>query len=383
MGFAAPISRARANQAAMSPPVTDVRASAAARIPVRTPPSGDEMLQIIRTLPDVVFRCYKGEDGKIYWDLNEGKLAEEFHLTTKEVQGKPLEALFPPDTVARLMPEFEAAFRGEAREFTNELFGRYFKHYPQPVFDANGRVKYVVGFISEVTSLERAQQQLSAANKELESFAYTVSHDLRTPLTVIDTYAQVLRLQQADALGPDGRAALERVQNATRRMAQLIDDLLRLSRATRGDLKREPVDLTALATAVAADLKLRNAARQVEFQAQPGMTAVADARLVRVVMENLLSNAWKYTSHHPYARIEVGIREVHGRPAYFVKDDGAGFDMRDADRLFRPFTRLHPTAQFEGTGIGLATVQRIVERHGGEIWGEGAPEKGATFTFTL
>jgi signal transduction histidine kinase len=291
--------------------------------------------------------------------------------------------MFPPDVVARLLPEFEANFRGESREFLNELGGRVFKHFPQPVFGQDGKVKYVVGFISEVTSLQRMQEQLAAANRELETFAYTVSHDLRTPLTVIDTCAQVMRLHHGDALAADGRAALERIQSATLRMAQPIDDLLRLSRATRGEVKREPVDLTAMVLAIASDLKQRNAARQVEFQAQPSMVAMADARLLRVVMENLLSNAWKYTSHHPHAKIEVGLREVHGRPAFFVRDDGAGFDMKDADRLFRPFTRLHPTAQFEGTGIGLATVQRIVERHGGEIRGEGAPEKGATFTFTL
>lgn len=359
--------------------------------------SASQLLTIIRTLPDVIFQCEKRADGKIYWTLNEGKLAEEFHLTTDEVKGKPLETLFPPDVVAKLLPEFERAFRGEAHEFTNELFGRHFKHYPQPVFGPDGRVQYVVGFISEVTNLVRAEQQifrlnedlaarlaeLAVANKELESFSYSVSHDLRTPLTAVDTHTQLMLERDAPRLSEGAKESLVRVRAAVKQMDQLISDILRLSRSATEQLVKESCDLGALARTVALEIQELDAKRKVEWAITDGAVAQADPRLMRVVLQNLLGNAWKYTAKTRRPRIEFGMKTQEGGPVYYVRDNGAGFDMKDAARLFQAFSRLHPATEYTGTGVGLATVKRILQRHGGRIWAEAAPGKGAAFYFTL
>jgi signal transduction histidine kinase len=225
--------------------------------------------------------------------------------------------------------------------------------------------------------------QLAAANKELEAFSYSVSHDLRAPLRGIDGFSQALLEDYAPVLDANGNDYLRRIRAATQRMAALIDDLLNLSRVTRTAMRCEPVDLTALAQSVAQELRNNQPDRRVEFQIAEGLTADADPRLLRVVMENLLGNAWKYTSRHDHARIEFGRCPRNGQAAYFVRDDGAGFDPRYAGRLFGAFQRLHGTTDFPGTGVGLATVQRILRRHGGDIWAEGAVERGATFYFTL
>jgi light-regulated signal transduction histidine kinase (bacteriophytochrome) len=173
------------------------------------------------------------------------------------------------------------------------------------------------------------------------------------------------------------------VRAATQRMAQLIDDLLNLSRVTRSEMRHQEVDLSALALSIATELQKTQPERQVEFQITPGLVANGDGRLLRIVLENLLGNAWKFTGNHPRAHIEFGITEHSGTHAYFVRDDGTGFDMAYADKLFGAFQRLHAFHQFEGTGIGLATVQRIIHRHSGRVWAEGAVEQGATFYFTL
>ncbi|MBZ5695848.1 MAG: HAMP domain-containing protein [Acidobacteriia bacterium] len=225
--------------------------------------------------------------------------------------------------------------------------------------------------------------ELAAANKELEAFSYSVSHDLRAPLRSIDGFSQALLEDYADKLDPAGRDCLKRVRSATQRMSQLIDDLLNLSRVTRAEMRREKVDLSALARSITEELRKGDPARRVELTISDGLMADADSRLLRVVMENLLGNAWKYTSTHDHAQIEFGQAKHNGRPAYFVRDDGAGFDPRYVGRLFGAFQRLHGATEFPGTGIGLATVQRIIHRHGGDVWAEGAVEHGATFYFTL
>jgi light-regulated signal transduction histidine kinase (bacteriophytochrome) len=166
-------------------------------------------------------------------------------------------------------------------------------------------------------------------------------------------------------------------------MGQLIDDLLKLSRLTRAEMRFEPVDLSVTARAIAGDLQRTAPHRSVSFGIEPGVIARGDPRLLRVLLENLIGNAWKYTSRHPTARIEFGCTAVDGETAYYVRDDGAGFDPAYADKLFRPFQRLHTLEEFEGAGVGLATVQRVVRRHGGRIWADAAPEQGATFYFTL
>jgi len=225
--------------------------------------------------------------------------------------------------------------------------------------------------------------RLEAANHELEAFSYSVSHDLRAPLRSIDGFSQALLEDYADKLDDTGKDYLRRVRGACQRMGQLIDDMLGLSRLTRSDMCRKQVDLSALARQIAAALQNAQPERQVEFVIAPGLIAECDPRLLRIALENLLDNAWKFTSKHPHARIEFGAMQRDGANVYFVRDDGAGFDMAFADKLFGVFQRLHKTTDFDGTGIGLVTVKRIVERHGGRVWAEGAVEQGATFYFTL
>ena len=225
--------------------------------------------------------------------------------------------------------------------------------------------------------------ELQAANNELEAFSYSVSHDLRAPLRAIDGFSQVLLEDCAPNLTDADREHLHRIRAATQRMGHLIDDLLRLSLVTRDDLRREPVNLSALAQSAAKTLRQKDPQRQVEFVIAPDLSATGDERLLQVVLDNLLENCWKFTSKHPTARIEVGASSNNGAAAFFVRDDGAGFDMAHADKLFGAFQRVHSQSEFEGTGIGLAMVRRIVNRLGGEVWAESAVEQGTTVYFTL
>jgi signal transduction histidine kinase len=225
--------------------------------------------------------------------------------------------------------------------------------------------------------------ELTSANRELESFSYSVSHDLRAPLRAIDGFSQALREDEGERLSPEGLQLLVRLQAAATRMGQLIDDLLQLSRVTRADLNREPVDLSALASSVAEQLRQQEPGREVTFALQPGLAAQGDARLLRVLMENLLGNAWKFTSRRSGARIELFAETVGGVTHYAVRDNGVGFDMAYAGKLFSPFQRLHKATEYPGTGIGLATAQRIVQRHGGHIEAQAMPGAGALFRFTL
>jgi signal transduction histidine kinase len=226
-------------------------------------------------------------------------------------------------------------------------------------------------------------RQLVAANRELEAFSYSVSHDLRGPLEVISGFSYILSAEHGRELDPAARECVQQINNATKRMAELIDDLLNLSRVSTTSMHRERVDLSRISKEIAEQLCLREPSRRVEFVIHDCQVVQGDLRLLRIVMENLISNAWKYTSHHHQARIEVGCEQRNGHTFFYVRDDGAGFDPALADRLFKPFQRLHPASEFPGTGIGLATVQRIVLRHGGQLWAEGVVEKGAAFYFSL
>jgi light-regulated signal transduction histidine kinase (bacteriophytochrome) len=226
--------------------------------------------------------------------------------------------------------------------------------------------------------------ELETANKELDAFCSSVSHDLRAPLRAIDGFSDALLKDYHDKLDEQGQRYLDRVRSASQRMAQLIDDLLSLSRVARTEMRRQDINLTALAWEVVAGLRQLDPERNVELIVAEGLTARGDPRLIRQVLENLLGNAWKYTSKAFAARIEMGTCEGrNGGPAYFVKDDGAGFDMAYVGKLFGVFQRLHSSVDFPGTGVGLATVQRIIHRHGGEVWAQGAVGQGATFYFTL
>ncbi len=230
--------------------------------------------------------------------------------------------------------------------------------------------------------LERTAE-LRAANKELETFAYSVSHDLRAPLNRINGFSQALATDYGERLDAQGLDYLQRVQKNSSNMAQLIDDMLALSRVTRRELAWTQVALSDLARAITAELQQAQPERRVKFVLAEGLVAEGDKNLLRLVLENLLGNAWKFTSKQPRARIEFGATRTNGQTIYFVQDNGAGFDTTYAHKLFNPFQRLHSPDEFEGTGIGLATVQRIIRRHGGQVWATAEVNKGATFYFSL
>ncbi len=255
----------------------------------------------------------------------------------------------------------------------------------------DGRALRLVGTHADITARIEAERQLreqserlDATNRELEAFSYSVSHDLRTPLRSIDGFSQALLEDCHDQLDEDGRDYLRRVRAATQRMGRLIDDLLSLSRVSRGEVRRAPVDLSGQAHAILAELRAQDPKRAVEVVIAGGLTVHADPVLLEVVMMNLLGNAWKYTARQAAARIEVGTTTgPAGEPAIFVKDDGAGFEMAYAAKLFSVFQRLHSNDEFEGNGVGLATVQRILHRHGGRVWAEAEIGRGATFLFSI
>ncbi len=225
--------------------------------------------------------------------------------------------------------------------------------------------------------------ELEAANQELEAFSYSVSHDLRAPLRAMDGFSMALLEDCAGKLDETAQDHLRRIRAGSQRMAELIDDLLNLSQVTRTEMRRERVDLTVMAEEIGAELRRLQPDREGNLVVAPALTADADARMLRLVLNNLLDNAWKFTSRRAQACIEVGARELDGQRVFFVRDNGAGFDMAYAGRLFGAFQRLHSTQEFEGTGIGLAIVQRIIHRHGGRVWAEGAVEQGAIVYFTV
>ncbi len=230
--------------------------------------------------------------------------------------------------------------------------------------------------------IERTRQ-LEMANEELESFSYSVSHDLRAPLRSMEGFSRALLEDCAARLDDTGRDYLRRICAAAQRMAALIEDLLVLSRVSRAEMRNDDVDLSTLAMEIVEELRRQEPGRKVRVKIEPGMTARGDPSLVRIALQNLLHNSWKFTADNPAPAIEVATARDAGKPVFFVRDNGAGFDMAYSDRLFGAFQRFHTSAQFPGTGVGLATVRRIVRRHGGEIWAEAAVERGATFYFTL
>ncbi|HLP25008.1 MAG TPA: ATP-binding protein, partial [Acidobacteriota bacterium] len=303
-----------------------------------------------------------------------------------------------PDTLPGFVGEL-LALAGGATDYRTEMMlntvkGDLLHTLLAMSFSPSGRVLVSVVDITERKKAEkqirRLNEQLGArahsleqANKELESFSYSVSHDLRTPLRSIDGFSRFVLEDCADKLDEENRENLHRIRAASQRMGHLIDDILRLARLTRAELHRGPVDLSALARALGEELQRVEPARQVEFVIEPNLVADADANLMRAVLENLLGNAWKFTGRCADAKIEFGCTSIAGVPTYFVRDNGVGFDMQYAAKLFNAFTRLHADADFPGTGIGLASVQRIIHRHGGRVWATGEVGKGATCYFTL
>jgi signal transduction histidine kinase len=231
--------------------------------------------------------------------------------------------------------------------------------------------------------VEQRTAELEATNRELESFSYSVSHDLRAPIRSIDGFSQALWEDYHERLDETAKGYIGRVRTAAKNMGQLIDDLLQLSRISRAPLQRKMVNLTDMVRSIIKELETAEAKRTVNWHIEEGMEAFGDGGLLHIVMVNLLGNAWKYTSKHEHARIEFGRKDQDGETIYYVRDDGAGFDSSHAEKLFGAFQRMHGTSEFPGTGIGLATVQRIIHRHGGRIWASAAVEKGATFFFTI
>ena len=235
----------------------------------------------------------------------------------------------------------------------------------------------------QTQELERMNSQLGAANKELEAFSYSVSHDLRAPLRTMDGFSQLILEKYPDKMDDQGKHYLERIRAGCTRMSQLIQDMLTLSRLSRCELRYDEVNLSGLAKLVTTELSESDHTRTVEFLITDGLTAYGSKDLLHIVLENLLGNAWKFTSKHPHGKIEFGLMERDGERAYYVRDDGAGFDMAHVEQLFGVFQRLHRATEFSGTGIGLASVQRIIHRHKGRIWAEGEVERGAAFYFTI
>ncbi|HYU30036.1 MAG TPA: ATP-binding protein [Gemmatimonadales bacterium] len=278
-------------------------------------------------------------------------------------------------------PKFGEDELGMLTDAFNQMLGRI----EEQKQELQQHAKILEQRVAERTGqLEKRAAELQAANSELDAFAYSVSHDLRAPLRSIDGFSQVLLEDYATQLGDQGRDSLQRVRAASQRMATLIDDLLKLARVTRVEMRTEQIDLSGLARDVVAEIeRTTTGERQVEFVIAPGLEAQGDSRLLRVVLDNLLRNGWKYTAKRPQPRVEFTAQDENGDRVFVVKDNGAGFDMQYADKLFGVFQRLHSAAEFEGTGVGLATVRRIINRHGGRIWAEGAVDQGASFYFTL
>jgi PAS domain S-box-containing protein len=277
------------------------------------------------------------------------------------------------------------ALRADGTEFMAELSITRLPVAGSPMF---------TGTLRDITQRKQEQErieqivaertaQLQAVNKELEAFSYSVSHDLRAPLRGIDGFSQALLEGYSDQLDDRGKHYLDRIRQGSQQMGKLIDDMLQLSRLTRGDMTVEAVDLSMLAKNIARDLREQEPERRVTFVIAEDVAVQGDKRLLQAALQNLLDNAWKYTSKHPEAHIEFGVTEQDGQPVYFVRDDGAGFDMAYSGKLFGAFQRLHGVGEFPGTGVGLATVARIVHRHGGRVWVQAEVEKGATFYFTL
>jgi len=318
-----------------------------------------------------------------------------FGYSAAEIIGKRLSLLVPAEREQEESLILDRVANGEIKRLDTERRRKDGRHVDvsitvSPVRNAKGDVVGVSHVARDITErrraetlLARAKEGAEAANRELEAFSYSVAHDLRAPLRGMNGFAQMLLDGYRDRLDADGQDFLQEIVQNASKMADLIDGLLSLARVTRSDLKRERADLSAIVREVAARLGAVEPQRAVEVTVQDALDADVDPRLARALFENLLGNAWKFTSRHPTARVEFGALEKDGVSVFFVRDNGAGFDMAFANKLFAPFQRLHTVDEFAGTGIGLATVQRIVHRHGGRIWAEGAVGLGASFYFTI
>ncbi len=354
--------------------------------------------KLMDTIPLPVF--YKNTGG-LYLGCNR-EFEERLGVSREDLVGKTVFDIAPIDAARSyfshdlaLLEEGGAQVYQESVRFADGVLHDVVLH-KAVYLDSDGRPDGIVGVLVDVTEqnrwkarverlnadLSRKAVELEAANRDLESFSYSASHDLKNPLTQISSAAQLLADTDKDLSGERYRFLVGTIIDSCEKMDALIDDLLTLAQTSRMDEGFAPVDLSSLAASVALDIRLAEPERQVTLTIEPDLRAECAAGLIRIVLENLLNNAWKYTRFTPQPVISFGSTVVNGETAYFVRDNGAGFDMDRADRLFRPFQRLHDST-FPGTGIGLATVQRIINRHGGRVWAEGEKGAGATFYFTL
>ncbi|MEO6017445.1 MAG: PAS domain S-box protein [Polaromonas sp.] len=300
-----------------------------------------------------------------------------------------LKAIHPDDRKPMVTNWYAAsrsltAYVGTRRVFAKDGIYHTMSYKASPVLDDNGQVDFWVGIDADITEIKAIESALRLSNQELEAFSYSVSHDLRSPLNTINGFSQLLAKRVASNADEKVQHYLSRIQAGVGQMGRLIEDLLSLAQVSRAQLTSEQVDLSALAHHILDEWRARDPLRRVTVHIEEGLLAHGDVRLVRVVMENLLGNAWKFSSQLAQAEVTVGQKAgTVGTPVFFVRDNGAGFDMAYADKLFTPFQRLHAVSEFPGTGIGLATVSRVISRHGGQLWAESAPGCGATFFFTL
>jgi PAS domain S-box-containing protein len=363
----------------------------------------DKLASIVESSDDAIIS--KDLHGTVMtWNAGAERM---FGYSADEMIGKPIALTIPPDRsheeaeiIARIVSG-EMMYHFETVRLAKDGSPIDVSETISPLFDKDGRIVGASKIARDITGSKRAAErinqlnaeleqrvmertaELEAANRELESFSYSVSHDLRAPLRHLDGFSSALLEDYADSLDEGGRVYLREVRNASQEMAQLVDDVLKLSRISRTEMLREKFDLSALVSDIVFDLRRLDPDRCVEVAIETGLTAYGDERLLSIALKNLLGNAWKFTGMEPDPVIEFGFERSNGTSAYFVRDNGVGFDMAYADNLFRPFQRLHSTHDFEGSGIGLATVQRVINRHGGKVWAESKVSDGAIFRFSL
>lgn len=353
---------------------------------------------IASSIPGSVI-CIIDKDRK--YRLIEGDMLEKFGYQKSALLNKTVAECLPPQRYAEIAPLLEKAFNGHtfSVEDSRTPFYSISKFVPLP--DMSGNIEAIMIAVFDITEVKLAQQrieelnqgleqkvqdrtqELARANKEMESFSYSVSHDLRTPLRGIDGWSLALMEDYGAQLDEGARTYLTRIRMETQRMGELIDDLLRLSRLSRSTPVFSRVDFSALAHQVAAGMREAFPGREIHFSIDENMIINGDAQLLQIMLTNLLGNACKFTGKQPVGEIALGRKRINRKDTFFVTDNGAGFDMRHAKNLFAPFQRLHRQSEFQGTGIGLAIVQRIVHIHKGVIWADAAPDNGATFYFTL
>ena len=318
-----------------------------------------------------------------------------FGYAAEEIVGRPISILVPRDRQSEAATILDALARGETLQFDTVRLHKDGRELDvsvtsAPIRDATGKVIGISKVARDITdrkragdALARARDAAETANAELEAFSYSVAHDLRAPLRGVTAFARLLLETCGEKLDAEGQEWLDDILRNAQRMNELIDALLSLSRVTRSEMNSQPVNLSSEVRTLVARLAADEPTRRVDVAVEEDLQAELDPRLARALVDNLVRNAWKFTSKTAVAKIAFGATEIEGKRTFYVRDNGAGFDMAYASRLFAPFQRLHGGAEFPGTGIGLATVQRIVHRHGGRIWAEGVVNGGATFYFTV